>query len=574
MEIQKGSEIQPLKDHGEVPATRWLPLAAVALCLAVAVGYCAAKRGYFVDEIWSYGYANSHYARVLSDTRGGDLSGATLTRRDLLDYVSVGEGERMDVGSVLHNQEGDLHPPLFGLALNAASSLAPGTWSKWAGLGLNLACHAVALVALWALLRELGCSPAASACGVALWGLSRAGLSDVLYIRMYEMLTALTVLLALELAALMRRGASGGARRLLPAAVGATVFLGLMTQYYFAIYAFLACLAAGTHLLRRRRLAEAGALAACALAGVGLFLLAWPAALAHLGAGGAMPGTSGKGALAALLNISTGSRRFLTFGLYTMKDMVVAILAWALSALARIRLGRGEGAREAEAGGDGGAPSVAVASVAPGLLTLALVSLMAPYLTMRYLYSPCPLVAAGAALSLDAWFRQTAEGQRHRKVMFATGTTVAVLLLLCVVRRPMYLGDDEYMQQTIMAPYAADPCVYLIKRGYTDPGRANLSITADMLQLMEFEDVHVETDPASAGIAAYLASKGDPDEVVLYVDVFGTTSDQVGTTSDQAGEGTAREVAGRLGYSRCTYVKGYSGADDEYNSSETYLLRR
>ena len=30
---------------------------------------------------------------------------------------------------VLHNQAGDLHPPLFGLALNAASSLAPGTWS-------------------------------------------------------------------------------------------------------------------------------------------------------------------------------------------------------------------------------------------------------------------------------------------------------------------------------------------------------------------------------------------------------------------------------------------------------------
>ena len=121
----------------------------------------------------------------------------------------------------------------------------------------------------------------------------------------------------------------------------------------------------------------------------------------------------------------------------------------------------------------------------------------------------------------------------------------------------MYLGDDEYTQRTTMAPYVADPCVYLIKRGYTDAGLANLSITADMLQLMEFEDVHVETDPASAGIAAYLASKGDPDEVVLYVDVFGTTSDQVGTTSDQAGEGTARDVAGRLGYSRCTYVKGY-----------------
>ena len=558
MGIQKGAEAQPWEDHGGAGPSRWLPLAAVALCLAVAVGYCVAKRGYFVDEVWSYGYANSHYARVLSDTRGGDLSGATLTRRDLLDYVSVGEGERMDAGSVFHNQALDLHPPLFGLALNAASSLAPGTWSKWAGLGLNLACHAVALVALWALLRELGCSPAASACGVALWGLSRAGLSDVLYIRMYEMLTALTVLLALELAALMRRGASGGARRLLPAAVGATVFLGLMTQYYFAIYAFLACLAAGTHLLRRRRLGEAGALAACALAGVGLFLLAWPAALTHLGAGGAAPGTSGEGALATLLYVSAWPQRLLLFGLNTLKDMVVAILAWALSTWARIRLGRGEG----EAGGDGGAPSVVVASVAPGFLTLALVSLVAPYFSARYLYSSLPMVAVGAALSLDAWLR-SAHGGRGRLAALAALAMMAALFAFDVAMPSAYLGEEDARQREIMVPYAADPCVYVLGRESSDAG----SIVADMSQLMEFEDVHVEKDPASAGIASYLASKGNPNEVVLYVDVSGTTS-------DQAGEGTAREVAGRLGYPRCTYVKGYMGAGDGHNLSETYLLER
>ena len=549
-------------EGGRAGLSRWLPLAAVALCLAVAVGYCVAKRGYFVDEIWSYGYANSHYARVLSDTRGGDLSGATLTRRDLLDYVSVGEGERMDVGSVLHNQAPDLHPPLFGLALNAASSLAPGTWSKWAGLGLNLACHAVALVALWALLRELGCSRAASACGVALWGLSRAGLSDVLYIRMYEMLTALTVLLALELAALMRRGASGGARRLLPAAVGATVFLGLMTQYYFAIYAFLACLAAGTHLLRRRRLGEAGALAACALAGVGLFLLAWPAALAHLGAGGATPGTSGQGALAALLYVPAWPSSLLWYGLNTLKDMVVAILAWALSAWARIRLGRGEG----EAGGDGGAPSVVVASVAPGLLALALVSLVAPYFSARYLYSSLPMVAAGAALSLDAWLR-SAHGGRGRLAALAALAMVAALFAFDVAMPPVSLGEEYARRQGLIAPYSADPCVYLVGSSYQEPADNNYSITSDVPQLMEFEDVHVEKDPASAGIAAYLASKGNPDEVVLYVDMYNAPS-------DRTGEENAREIAGRLGYSRCTHVKDYMGANEGYVSSETYLLKR
>ena len=566
MEIQKGAEAQPWEDRGGAGPSRWLPLAAVALCLAVAVGYCVAKRGYYLDEVWSYGYANSHYAPLLSDVAGGDLAGATLTRRDLLDYVSVGEGERMDAGSVLHNQEGDLHPPLFGLALNAASSLAPGAWSKWAGLGLNLACHAVALVALWALLRELGCSRAACACGVALWGLSRAGLSDVLYIRMYEMLTALTVLLALELAALMREGASGGARRLLPAAVGATVFLGLMTQYYFAIYAFLACLAAGTHLLRRRRLGEAGALAACALAGVGLLLLAWPAALAHLGAGGAgaTPGTSGQGALAALLYVPAWPQSLLQSGRYALKDMVVAILAWALSAWARIRLGHGEGGREGEAGGDGGASSVVVASVAPGLLTLVLVSLAVPHLSMRYLYSSCPMVAAGAALSLDAWLR-SAHGGRGRLAALAALAMVAALFAFDVAMPPAYLGEEDARQRELMVPYAADPCVYLVNRGDEGVGWANLSITADVPQLMEFEDVHVEKDPASAGIAAYLASKGNPDEVVLYIDVYPHSS-------TLNGEETAAKVARSFGYHDRELIQSSEVAG--YSSSETYLLRR
>ena len=546
---------------GRASLSRWLPLAAVALCLAVAVGYCVAKRGFFVDEVWSYGYANSHYAPFLSDVAGGDLAGATLTRRDLLDYLSVGEGERMDVGSVLHNQAPDLHPPLFGLALNAASSLAPGTWSKWAGLGLNLALHACCLVALWALLRELGCSPAASACGVALWGLSNAGLSDVLYIRMYEMLTALTVLLALELAALMRRGASGGARRLLPAAVGATVFLGLMTQYYFAIYAFLACLAAGTHLLRRRRLGEAGALAACALAGVGLFLLAWPAALAHLGAGGATPGTSGQGALAALLYVPAWPSSLLWYGLNTLKDMVVAILAWALSAWARIRLGRGEG----EAGGDGGASSVVVASVAPGLLTLALVSLAVPHFSMRYLYSSCPMVAAGAALSLDAWLLSSAHGGRGRLAALAALAMVAALFAFDVAMPPVSLGEEYARRQGLIAPYSADPCVYLVGSSYQEPADNNYSITSDVPQLMEFEDVHVEKDPASAGIAAYLASKGDPDEVVLYVDVYPHSS-------TLNGEETAAKVARSFGYHDRELIQSSEVAG--YSSSETYLLRR
>ena len=282
-----------------------------------------------------------------------------------------------------------------------------------------------------------------------------------------------------------------------------TVFFGLMTQYYFAIYAFLACLAAGTHLLRRRRLGEAAALAACAWAGVGLFLLAWPPALSHLGAGGATPGTSGEGALASLLDVSGWAERLLLFGQYALKDMVVAILAWGLSAWARIRFGRDEG----RAGDEGPSP-IAAATLAPAILTLALVSLMAPFLSMRYLYSSCPMVAAGAALSLDAWLR-SAPGGRRRSTL-AAAAVVAALLAFDVAMPPVYLGEEDVRQRELVAPYAADPCIYVLGRESSDAG----SIVADLPQLMGFGDVHVETDPASAGIASYLASKGDPGEVV------------------------------------------------------------
>ena len=132
---------------------------------------------------------------------------------------------------------------------------------------------------------------------------------------------------------------------------------------------------------------------------------------------------------------------------------------------------------------------------------------------------------------------------------------------------PQYLGEKEFEQQELMARYADDPCVYIIGHAYKDIGKANFSITTDMPQLMGFGDVHVETDPASAGIAAYLASKGDPGEVVLYVDVNDAPS-------DRTGEEGAREVAERLGYSRWTHVKSHSGANGDSISSETYLLRR
>ena len=97
---------EALKKHGPL-------LLVLAVILAVCLLFAQRKNGMFIDEIYTYGLSNSHYAPFLEDVAGGELEGAVLTRQDLLDYVTVGEGEFFDLGSVYYNQVHDVHPPLY-----------------------------------------------------------------------------------------------------------------------------------------------------------------------------------------------------------------------------------------------------------------------------------------------------------------------------------------------------------------------------------------------------------------------------------------------------------------------------
>ena len=316
--------------------------------------------------------------------------------------------------------------------------------------------------------------------------------------------------------------------------------------------------------IARRRLAEAGALAACALAGVGLFLLAWPAAFYNLPAGkNPSIAMSGEGAFYALLNVPAWPKRLSTFGRMIIQALPAVILVWLLSAWGTIR------SKQEVHAGDNTFEDTLLTShirniILPAFLYLLIIALIALFEEPRFIYNICPLISAAAAVSLDAWFRSMPQETRSRQIKVVIGALTAVLLIFAIFYKPAYLGEEAYAQQEAVVPYAADPCVYIVGRGKTTDS-ANLSITADVPQLMEFEDVHVEKDPASAGIAAYLASKGNPDEVVLYIDVYPRSS-------TLNGEETAAEVARSFGYHDRELIQSSEVAG--YSSSETYLLRR
>lgn len=209
--------------------------------------------------------------------------------------------------------------PLFYLLIHAVSSVFPGTFSKWIGLAVNLAAFAVTLAALYALARRLiGSREWALAC-VALYGASAMGLSTMLYIRMYMLLTMFSVLLGYVVVLLCE---SASVPRLL--ALTAVIFLGLFTQYFFVFIAFFMCAAFDIRCWAHRQWKESLVFSLFAVDGVVLFVAVWPSVITHLTASNDVSGGS---ALSNLSNLRILAYNFGVGAYKLARLMPVALLA-------------------------------------------------------------------------------------------------------------------------------------------------------------------------------------------------------------------------------------------------------
>ncbi len=489
---------------GRSPAWKILPLlAALILILSVALHFCLWKSGMFIDEIYTFGLANSHYMPFIGSGADDRLDEQRITRDDFFDYLAVtGEEDRFDFGSVYWNQEHDVHPPLHYWVINLASSLAPGSFSKWIGLIPDLLIYLGTLVLLFVLSLELTENRAASVLTVLLYGLSRVGLSTVLMIRMYVLLGFWTVLLALLVLRELRRPSLK-----YELAIGLTLFLGLLTQYYFVFYAFFLCLFSGIALLCRRLWKPALRFGVCAFAGVGLMLLAFPAALSHLTDGG-NAAVSGSNALAQLLQVWEWPGRLRYYFGQIRHGLPAAVLCAAValgfSAVCILAGRRAESVRR-------GSFQELLLLLLPVLPTVFIAAVLSPVVEGRYIYNIMPVCALFSGWCLALALRFCGES-RSRHVLHALFLCLPVCVSAFFAFRtvPDYIYDEHRSFDALIAEHAEAPCLYMT--GYFAP------VTQDMLQLMQFEDVYVTERPDSEGLLNYLAEK-KADECVVFIDV-------------------------------------------------------
>ena len=477
---------------------------ALALVMAVILGVCLLfshrKAGMFIDEIYTYGLSNSHYAPYLTDAAGGSLKDQRLTRQDLLDYVTVGE-DGPDLGSVTYNQERDVHPPLYYWLFHLASCLTPHCFTKWTGLVLDGVLYLWACWLLYRLVTTLFGSRWNAAATVALYGLSTIGLSTMLMIRMYVLMTALTVLLALQVTQLVK-----APRPALYPLIGLTVFLGLMTQYYFVFYAFFLCAGYVLYALCRRDFKSLGLFCLCAFAGVGLLLLCFPACLDQLFAEKLV---SGGNALDNLKNTAGYGLRFeLMIRPLRLKYLKAARTVFFAALPAALLCCRGvlRAAREKRL-----VLAPALLVLLPALIALPLVTVISPVAENRYFYNLIPILLL--LVSLPLHLIETALGEFRGAELVKNAAVLAILALALWEARtipPDYLYPEYRDYDAAVAPYASGPCVYLTD-GYFAP------VTQDLLQLLSFDNLFVTGDPASPALDDYLGER-ESESCVVYVD--------------------------------------------------------
>ena len=487
------------KEHGPL----FLALLAI---LAVCLLFAVRKNGMFIDEIYTYGLSNSHYAPFLRDVAGGSLEGAVLTRQDLLEYVTVGEGEILDLGSVYYNQVQDVHPPLYYWLFHLASCLTPGVFSKWTGLALDMLLYLLTLLALYRLELRLFGSRDCAVAAVILYGLSGLGLSTMLLIRMYALISLLTVLLALWITRLMQEE-----RRIWYPLIGLTIFLGLLSQYYFVFYAFFVCAATVFWLAAKKRWRSLLAFSLSAFAGVGLLLLAFPACIRHLTADSIVSGGNALEQLSALSQYKARLLFFLGEARHGMKAAILTALALALLLLVFFRKLRAAGKEKR-------LPWDSLVILLPAFVAFVVVALISPVMEQRYFYNLAPLFAA--AVGFLAALLERSLGAFPRQRFWKSCALLAMLALsLLIVRSepPKYLYpvdpcyEDSYARyDALVAQHAEDPCLYLT--GFIAPP------TQDLGELLAFEDFFVTEDPDSPALDDYLAQRPSR-ECVVYIDV-------------------------------------------------------
>ena len=202
------------------------------------------------------------------------------TREEARDYMQItGNGDAFNYDSVFWNQISDVHPPLFYLIVNTVSSIFMNNSSKYIIFAINLVFFILTALVMRQILilidkRELTIHT------ILLYGLSIAGISTVILLRMYMMLSFFTVLFLYLNIRIVKNDLKITKGSFL--ALVLTTICGFLTQYFFCIYALIVVIIMGVILIKSKKFKELAKYVSIFAISTIIGLMIFPMSLYHM----------------------------------------------------------------------------------------------------------------------------------------------------------------------------------------------------------------------------------------------------------------------------------------------------
>ena len=312
--------------------------------------------------------------------------------------------------------------------------------------------------------------------------------------------------------------------------IGVTIYLGMMTQYFFVVYAFLLCAAYDLYLMFRREWKNAAAFSLPALAGVGGMLLTFPCWYAQLHSQNTNSLDATTRNLFDLAQYPKGPLELIGWSIVGF-----AVGAGIMAVLILTKLGQRW--LSGKLRGTTLIPGDVKLITVPALAAFLVIAVISPYKSLRYVYHLQPLEALFCGCGLFSILDTLRAGTRKRILQIVC----LAMLVLAFVIEPERMYSGTYKIDKELEQYSQAACVDITG----DLG----SFTSGVQELLKFQEVCVVPDDSSELLVQY--NTGENDTLVLFIGGRGlwqfVTAEQVEQITAQNME-TAWNVARQGGY--------------------------
>ncbi len=467
------------------------------------------KEGYHVDELWSYGLANSYYFPHIFMEDNLDLN--WVDGDFFKSYITVDEGERFTYDSVKFNMEHDSHPPMYFMILHTISSFFPSIFSKWFGLMPNILCYGISALMLYILSNKVFNNKYLALLPCVFWGFSKGAVSVVIYIRMYCMVTMWALCFAnLHYKMIFTKRQTFKNLVL----VTAFTFCGFMTHYFFIIFAFFGAAYYSLFLMFQKRWKDFGKYC-CAMAVNFIFVLSlYPRAFRYLFTEGY--GSSMVQQMSYFENWISNIKSFANildqqlFGYLGWKFLI--LLIFIMAAYLSISFRRTENIIKVRFKLLGKSIFLTQQSIlCNGFLVCSvvgyfiIVSKISPYLVDRYIFLIYPFIALIMVLFAVYAIKQC----KFFQYGFA-GVIIAMMFMTvksyALGVEYLYVGQKEYPQ--IAKEYEGTDCLFITFDYY--------ELVRDSLELENFGKIHAIAPSNIELVSQFVKEIGCPDKMIIY----------------------------------------------------------